>query len=202
MLTVIKETEHCVLPSGQTNRVFLCKCDCGNETKVKLLHLVRNRIISCGCLIGEKHGDSNSKLYKLWRAVKWRCNKNYFQNQFYSGKNITICDEWNSSYLAFKEWALNNGYKQGLQIDRIDNAKGYFPENCRFATIIENANNKDNTVYISYKGQRLAFMDALRIKGLDAKESTIRQRLNSGWEVEKAIDTPIKKGNYKTKPMV
>lgn len=196
-LTVIKEIEKAILPCGQKNRVFLCKCDCGNYTKVRLLHLVRNRIKSCGCISGEKSGESKgSKLYNIWRGMKNRCSDNYFQNQYYKHKNITICDEWKNSYLTFKAWALSNGFIEGLQIDRIDNSKGYYPDNCRLTTQEINVNNRDNTFYVFYKGNKYALTALLREKGLLEHYAAIRSKIKRGKSVEYCIDTPVRMGKY------
>lgn len=196
-LTVVNEDPFIRIPSGQINRVFKCKCDCGNMTIVRLVHLVRLRTMSCGCLNGEQHGDAGTKLHNTWRAMKNRCSLNYFQKQYYNEKNIKVCDEWSSSYLKFKKWALINGYKEGLKIDRIDNSKGYSPENCRFVTDIENVNNRDKTYYVTYNGEKISFMMLLRKKNLLSHAAAIRSRIARGYSVERAINTIIRKGNYK-----
>jgi hypothetical protein len=196
-LTVIKELERLRIPSGQTNRVFLCKCECGNTTKVRLVHLSRGRTLSCGCLVGDKSGDSHrAKLYNSWRAMINRCTLNYFQKHLYSDKKITVCDDWRNSYLSFKTWALNNGFKEGLCIDRIDNSKGYYPENCRWVTNLVNANNKDNTFFIIYKGVKRPLKEVLREVNKSGNYATIGERIKRGWDHTKAVDTKIREGNY------
>ena len=107
-----------------------------------------------------------------------------------------MCDEWKNSYLKFKEFALKNGYKNNLLIDRKDNNKGYSPENCRFANVIESVNNRRNTFYVNYKNKEISFMLLIRKKGLYCHKDAIRSRILRGWNVEKAINTPITKGNY------
>ena len=193
-LTVISEAERYVLPSGQTNRAVLCRCDCGNIKKIRLLHLVRGRIKSCGCLTGESHGGADTKLYKKWRAIKYRCYVSpYFNNYIENG--VTVCDEWNKSFIAFREWALNNGYKPELQIDRIDNNKGYSPDNCRFVTNLENANNRSNTKRVIYKGKEYALMMLLREKNMLLHERGIRGRLKKGMNIEEALSKPFLPAN-------
>lgn len=86
----------------------------------------------------ERHGDRYTKLWKEWNTMLWRCNpKNKRHHVWYSDKGILVCDDW-QRYLKFKEWALNNGFKENLTIDRIDHNKNYCPENCRWITQEEN----------------------------------------------------------------
>jgi len=89
------------------------------------------------------HRMSSSRLYKVWENMKSRCdNKNHPFYRYYGSRGITVCDDWNNSFLAFYEWAISHGYGEKLQIDRIDNDKGYNPFNCRFITQKENLRNK------------------------------------------------------------
>jgi hypothetical protein len=193
LLTILKEDQRNILPCGQKNRVFLCKCDCGKEKKIRLLHLVRGRINSCGCLAYEYHGDAGTHLHNVWRGMKTR----RYNEQCKEKSNV--CVEWKNSYLSFKKWCLSNGYSRNLQIDRIDNSKGYYPENCRWVTSIVNMANRDCTYFIDFQGQNKPFMDIIREYGLESKQHTIRDRIKRGWKTEEAILTPIKKGNYRTK---
>jgi len=199
-LTIIKEVGRIILPSGQKNRAFLCKCDCGNEKEIRLLHLIRGRIKTC--TICTKRADLEyPKLYRVWKSIKERCYlESYINAERYSKRGIKVCDEWLYSYNNFKEWALNNGYNQNLRIDRIDNNGNYQPNNCRFVTNQENVNNREITFIIDYNGQKIPFMDLMRIKNIDEMHyMTIRRRIKRGWNHNKAIDTPIKNGNYKNR---
>lgn len=199
-LTTIKEVERIKLPSGQYNRAFLCKCDCSNEKVIRLVHLVRGRIKTCGC-INENHKLSNKPLYRCWSSMKERCYlKSYINAERYSARGIIVCDEWNNSFIAFKNWALNNGYDPSLRIDRIDNNGNYQPNNCRFVTNQQNVNNREMTFKVKYNGVEYAFMDIMRLKNIsDLHHTTIRTRIKRGWNHDKAIDTPIKNGNYKNR---
>lgn len=196
-LVVVSESDRKRLPSGQTNRVFNCICDCGNTKSVRMLHLVRNRILSCGCIVKTRGGRGNTPIGKLWRAIKYRCDEKYFENHLYFKKGIKVCDEWLNDYFKFEEWAIKNGHKKGLQIDRIDNSKGYYPDNCRFVTPEINTNNRDNTIMVYYDGINQSLQ--LLLKRLNKKNDyyTITSRIRRGWSVERAINTPIKIGNYK-----
>ena len=88
------------------------------------------------------------KLWWKYTAMKRRCNsRDYSRYEDYGGRGIKVCDEWNSSFDAFAEWAYTHGYKDGLTLERIDVDGGYCPENCTFITLEEQAKNKRNTIY-------------------------------------------------------
>lgn len=199
MLTVKAESPKKILPSGQKIRVVECVCDCGNTHEVAVLHLVRGRIRSCGCIQKTKKGESNTSLHKRWKAMVDRCYADTNVRHIYKDRNITVCDAWHD-FFVFKKWALQNGYKQHLQLDRINNDKGYSPSNCRFVTSSENCNNRRVTFYVSYKGEKVSFLLLLRKLGIpEIHHHTIRCRINRGWNHDKAVDTPIRTGNYATR---
>ena len=138
-------------PNSKSNNTrWICQCDCGNYVVVYSSRLVKRRIMSCGCHKEEYYYEPNysdTKLYRIWDALKSRCcNPNVKEFNDYGGRGITVCDEWRNSSLAFRKWALANGYQEGLQIDRIDNDKGYSPSNCRWVTRKEQNRNKRNNI--------------------------------------------------------
>lgn len=196
-LTVISELPKRVLPSGQKIRMIECVCDCGKRTNVALLHLVRSRIKSCGHISLKLNGESHSVLCKRWKAMIERCLPNAIDSHRYYQRGIKVCDEWRNNYNAFKKWAIENGFREDLQIDRIDNNGIYEPTNCRFVTPAENTWNKEVTYKVYYNNETVPLLLLIREKGINEKHlAAIRGRIARGWKVEDAIDTPIKKGNY------
>lgn len=129
-----------------TNALWKCVCDCGNTAIVVSSELQRGRTRSCGCLHREvakkmstKHGLWKHPLNKVWITIKQRCyNPNCAQYPYYGRRGIKVCDKWKDSFKAFYDWAINNGYKKGLTIDRIDDEGNYEPSNCQWITKSEN----------------------------------------------------------------
>ena len=138
---------------GETR--YLCKCDCGNTKVVQSKHLKAGKIDNCGCLTaarclqtrishGTAHGGCGTRLYNIWIGMRMRCENTADKRAYwyYGARGITVCEEWSKNYMAFKEWALSNGYSDDLTIDRIDNDKGYSPDNCRWITLAEQQRNR------------------------------------------------------------
>lgn len=144
-----------ICPVAKNNRnavLWLCECDCGLDAIIESSSLVRGLTRSCGCLDREAHqlrpnrtthGQSGTRLYRIWKAMKTRCtnpNTNDWKN--YGGRGITVCPEWMNSFQAFFDWAVTHDYSDELAIDRINNDKGYSPDNCRWATMKEQRHNQ------------------------------------------------------------
>ena len=133
---------------------WLCKCTCGTQKEVLQCNLTTGKTTSCGCLKKElqtKHGDVGTSLYQVWCDLKQRCTNPKIKNYHnYGGRGITYTPEW-ETYIPFKKWAEGSGYQEDLQIDRIDNNKGYFPENCRWTSISINLKNKRKSLNTSSK---------------------------------------------------
>lgn len=146
-MTVIKRVEN----ATNYQKRYLCKCDCGKEKIVYYCNLIKNHTTSCGCKrsknlkdIATTHGLSNTRLFRIWCEMKHRCylksDTNYFK---YGARGIKVCEEWKNDFVNFYNWSINNGYKEDLTIDRIDNEEGYFPENCRWATYAQQNKNRN-----------------------------------------------------------
>lgn len=181
---------------------WLCQCDCGKVVSVKSNSLRNGATLSCGCYHSDrviethtKHGMCAHRLYGIYRGMIQRCNNpNAPRYDRYGGRGITVCDEWQGKqgFTTFCNWALSNGYKEEYTIDRIDNDKGYSPDNCRWADKETQENNKCTNHYVTYCGQKKTLSQWGRINGL--KKSTIQGRIYRGWNEIDAITLPVVKG--------
>lgn len=178
--------------------VWQCKCNCGNIVNVKGTELRNGQVKSCGCLQKErarmsntKHGKSNTKLHYIWRGMKQRCyNKNDKHYKYYGARDIAVCEEWKDDFMAFYEWAMNNGYKEGLSLDRINNDGNYEPNNCSWVTMKQqNRNTRHNKNY-TINGETHCLKDWCTI--LKLKYSTVANRINLyNWSIERALELEV-----------
>lgn len=178
-------------------RLWECICDCGNMCYYTISALKRGNNSSCGCIVKEKqHGDSKTRLYNIWSNMKERCgnpNNTFYYN--YGKKGIKVCDEWEFNYKEFKKWSIENGYTDLLTIDRIDNNKGYYPNNCRWTDYKTQENNTSRNHKLEYKG--IIRTMAEWADTIDISYTTLRKRINDGWSIERAIETPNQKSNIR-----
>lgn len=147
------------------------------------------RFLRCAFLVGRRTRAWCS-LYIIWRSMRERCLcETYHVYKDYGAKGVTICDEW-SDFAVFREWAVANGFRKGLTLDRIRNSEGYSPNNCRWA-------DRETQTYNSSQTEDLTFRGVTKPGPVWAKEhgltpSQLRQRLRSGWSLERALTEPIK----------
>lgn len=140
---------------------------------------------------GMAQGFSKTKLYRIWMGMRFRCAKGdkYF-DRHYVERGINVCDEWRDNFLAFREWALANGYRDGLTIDRVDNYGDYCPENCRFATMAEQNRNRTNNIRIEYRGETKTLAEWSRDVGINYQTLIYRFK-KMHMTPEEAFNTPI-----------
>ena len=194
MLEVIEKSNE----RSSDNRIkWICICDCGNLTTALAKDLKSGHTQSCGCLHKErtskaksKHRLSNSRIYNIWTFMKNRCfNKKSNRYKDWGGRGITVCNEW-LDFNCFYEWAINNGYKEGLTIDRINNMGIYEPNNCQWVTPKEQARNTRKNRFFTYKGETHCVSEWCEI--LDINYNTFFSRLLRGWDIDKIINTPVR----------
>lgn len=191
-LTIIERLPDYITPKGAHKLLYLCECDCEKHTRVKVtaMHLASGHTTSCGCesarLSAErlaqrdrdraKHGLYNTRIYKIWVGMIDRCyNPNCSHYQNYGGRGIKICSEWynpNNPLSAdnlrnFWNWAIMNGYRDDLSIDRNNVDGDYCPENCSWESAINQMNNTRSIKYVTFNGSIMSIGMVARALGID-----------------------------------
>lgn len=204
-LTVLRHTRIKYTGASKARRyMYECSCSCGNMTEVSRLALITGNTTSCSCYLLErrmasltKHMESDTKSndykgsreYKTWQNIKSRCflpNNPAYKN--YGGRGIVMDPEWRSSYAAFLSH-VGRSPSNTHTLDRIDNDKGYFPGNVRWATRKEQCNNCRSNRILDFNGEKMTVSQWADLVGLPQK--TIRSRLKYGWTIEQALRTPV-----------
>jgi hypothetical protein len=149
--TVIKKVPN---KTKSKSSCWKCRCICGQIKDVIYSNLANGHSKSCGCLgRNTKHGKSKSPLYGIWLSMKKRCfNQNCKSYKNYGGRGITVCDRWKDSFENFYNDMMQT-WQKGLSLDRIDNDSNYEPENCRWVTNKEQANNRRTNKVVEYQGR-------------------------------------------------
>lgn len=196
-LTVIAQSNN----TKTGKRKWICMCECGKlkEKPVVGYDLKSGKVQSCGCNYkisnkhrNKRHGDTNTRLYHIWCGMKARCNnKNNIEYMNYGGRGITYATEW-KEYENFRDWALLNGYENNLTLDRVDVNGDYCPDNCRWATMKQQQNNKRNTIYLEVNGAKLSVTEWAEKTGIAA--STLTWRLKHEWN-ENEMFLPVSLNN-------
>ena len=159
----------CGYVSWRSNGFLKAKAICPNCSNGKIKHNARG----CG----------KDPLWGRYWIIKRRLKRQSYQG-------ITMCEEWDKDFTAFRDWALQNGYREGLTIDRIDNSKGYSPENCRWVTPKEQANNRRSNVVVQYEGKQFTLSQLSDYVGLP--RNTVKLRYENGWSIEDIAKTPYR----------
>lgn len=175
---------------GKSRYAVWVRCECGKEWEIFIYTLKRkNGVEKCKSCVRYQHGYSETPEYTAWFDAKKRCSDpscKYYHN--YGGRGITMSEEWTNSFETF----LNDmGPKPSPNhsLDRIDNNKGYYKENCQWATKIEQDRNRRTCVYITYKNETLTLIEWSR--RLNIPFTTLNWRRNNEWSVERMLTTPV-----------
>lgn len=180
-----------VINKSDKDKYWICQCECGNVKEVRQDNLIRGLTKSCGCIKGQNHGMSDTRLYRIWNGVRHRCRnpkrKDYLD---YGGRGIDICDEWYDDFMTFYLWAYDNNYDDSLTLERIDVNSDYCPENCTWITLQEQASNKTNNDFIEYDNEIITLKELSRRTNINYQ--TLFRRYSKGDRGQKLV-RPIDK---------
>lgn len=180
--------------AGKTKCLVNVRCSCGVEKSVRADHLKAGKIQSCGCLrFNSKttykvtHGMTESTEYEIWSSMKKRCNNpNNAAYKNYGGRGIKVCERWES----FENFLSDMGPRPaGMSIDRIDNNKGYSPENCRWADKISQSNNRRNVKTYTVCNVTGTVAELCRHFGMP--KGTVWARLKANWDIDRVFTKPV-----------
>jgi hypothetical protein len=202
MLEIIIEDFCRLVKEKRKQNLYKCLL-CGTNKVITEKAVKSGNTRSCGCLHKQKlidrnttHGGRYDKEYSIWCNVKKRCyNKNSQFYYRYGGRGIVMCDKWKNDYRQFLA-DMGRIPKDKTSIGRIDNDGIYEPGNCRWITHVKNCNNRSTSRRIfDYKGKKYTITELQRLGGF--KQGTLQERVKNGWDIERAMDTPVKKYKYK-----
>ena len=193
LLTAIREDGK----SG-THTMWLCRCSCGSDKlkRVRASELIAGTVRSCGCIVREQarrnvreklttHGQSGSRVYQIWLAMKNRClRKSNHQYKDYGGRGIKVCDRWLESFENFYA-DMGEPPTDAYTIERRNNDEGYSADNCIWATRTEQSNNKRSNRLVSCNGRTMTITQWSRELGIPPM--TIHNRLKRGWTADEAL---------------
>jgi hypothetical protein len=191
MLTVLRENGK----NKRGERMWECVCECGNTKSYRTSRLLSLDTKNCGCFriktTTERlttHGETGCRLYMIWASMKRRClSPKEMAYPFYGGRGISFCEKW-IDYLPFKTWAISSGYKNNLTIERINTNGNYSPDNCRWATMQEQAMNRRTTVYIdSGNGVPIRLWEYAEQNNMTNKQADSKMRTGKIKRVERGI---------------
>jgi hypothetical protein len=193
------------LKAGVKKSYWLCQCDCGKEKEVFIGSLRYGSSTQCpscaskGNLWSTTHGMHKSITYTSWRTMKYRCyDTNHENYPYYGAIGIKVCERWLNSFQNFYD-DMGERPSKNYTMDRIDPYKDYEPGNCRWATVTEQNRNKRKSIFVTYKEQKRSLSEICDENNKSADYQTIAERVRRGWEVEKALSTPIRRFKTYTK---
>lgn len=188
-LTVIEEG-----PTRKKRSTSVCRCDCGTVCIKTNNNLKDGSTRSCGCLLTDfnhgkrTHGKTRTRLYRIYTQMMRRCySPAHDAYIWYGAKGVVVCEKWRGHPSEFIRWAMANGYRDDLTIDRIAGGTSpYSPENCRWATVEQQANNRSSNHTLVHDGKRYTIAEAVRVFGVSRDK--IKHRLKIGLPVEEVLD--------------
>lgn len=187
------------LPDTNGYRIVLARCVCGDSREYHLDNIVASKSKSCGCVRKsiKTHGLSEHKLYLVWAGMKRRClYKKDHAYKRYGGRGVMICREWVNDFKVFYDWAISNGWRDGLELDKDIKGDGklYSPDTCCFVTCKQNANKRSTSKYLEFNGQTKTVAQWSDIVGIS--QQVIYKRMRRGWGIEKTLTHPMMKNAY------
>ena len=186
----------------RSHSLWECLCDCGKTKLIQGSNMIRGHVMSCGCLLAETHasrkgttnGMRHNDVWRIWRGMIKRCTNPKAKNYpSYGGRGIKVCDSWLNSFDHFIS-DIGPRPSPSHSIDRKEVNGDYEPNNCRWATATEQANNRRCTHWIEFRGQKRTITEWSRDLGLTP--TALRLRIEYGWDFERAMTQP---GNRKKK---
>lgn len=191
-------------PNKYGRTASLCICKCGKKVVFTNLSIIQGNAKTCGCGRKENmkwrpnlnvgrttHGLFRHPVYSIFQGMKDRCyNKNSQDYKYYGGRGIKICPEWLRGVEFFHTWAINNGWVKGLTIERLDNNKGYNPENCIWATRQVQGRNTRRVIRLTFNGETNCISEWAEKTSIGLTPKVIKGRINLGWPTEKILTTP------------
>lgn len=196
-----------IKPTETRKTYWICQCDCGNIKTVRSDSLQNGAIKSCGCLKKEQdninlmqsearqkflasgHKVGGTRLYEIWQSMKSRCyNPNNTRYHRYGGRGITVCNEWVDNFETFYEWAVANNYSDDLTIDRINTDGNYEPNNCRWATRKEQANNRNSNIKITIGNSTRTLQEWCEIFKVEYKTINARYNRNQNITIDQLFN--------------
>ena len=183
--------------SSQGRTFCVAQCSCGVVSVVQADHVRAGRSRNCGCVrrvtlpaSSRTHGKTMTQLYRVWKGMRERCeNPNHKAYLRYGGRGVKVCQEWDTDYTVFEGWALANGWRPGLQVDRKDNGD-YAPESCRIVTSQENSNNRRHNRIVEAWGESKTIWHWSQDSRCQVSHAQLRGRIKQGWDAEEAMTTP------------